>query len=239
MNIAVIFAGGTGHRMNTRSKPKQFLEMHGKPVIIYTLENFQKHKEISKIIIVCLGSWIEYCKKIVNYYGLDKVASIIPGGMNGQESIFNGLIAAKEIAVDDDIVLIHDGVRPLINKDIISKCIQCVNDNGNAITVSQVVETVFRKTEDGLVGDIFKRSECELAKAPQCFYLKDIYQAHMKAKTDGINDFIDSASLMKYYGHQLYSVEGPFENIKITTPVDFYIFRAIVEAKENLQIMGL
>ena len=240
MNIAIIFAGGTGKRMNTKSRPKQFLEMHGKPVLIYTLENFQNHPMIDKIVLVCLESWIDYAKCLLRKYFIDKVCRVVPGGKSGQESIFNGIKAAYEIFQDEDVILIHDGVRPLIDRDTITSCIEAVNQYGNAITVSPAIETIFLKEQkSSKMGKIFNRSHCEMAKAPQCFKLGDIYQAHCRAIQEGMNDFIDSASLMQYYGHSLHTVEGASENIKITTPIDFYIFRAIMDAKENLQILGL
>ena len=239
MNVAIIFAGGTGQRMNTASKPKQFLELHGKPIIIYTLEHFQNHHMIDGVILVCLSNWIPYCKDLLEKYHIDKVTRVVPGGSSGQESIFNGIKAAYELFPSDSIVLIHDGVRPLINGQVITDDITCVEVNGSAITVSPAVETIVRKRKDGHVGDIFDRSSCEMAKAPQCFYLKDIYSAHLKAIKEGKHDFIDSASIMQYYGHALSTVVGPAENIKITTPSDFYIFRAIIDARENMQIMGL
>lgn len=240
MNIAVIFAGGTGQRMNTGSKPKQFLELHGKPIIIYTLEYFQKHSQIDGIIVVCLSSWIDYCKDLLQKYHITKVLKVVSGGNSGQESIFNGLESAHRISNDKNtIVLIHDGVRPLINEALITNCIVSVKESGSAITVSPAIETVLIKNADGSIGNILKRSECEMAKAPQCFYLNDIYNCHLKAQSEGKIDFIDSASLMQYYGYKLNAVEGPTENIKITTPADFYIFRAIMDARENLQILGL
>lgn len=239
MNIAVIFAGGTGQRMNTASKPKQFLELHGKPILIYTLEHFQNHPLINGIVVVCLESWIPYCKDLITKYHIDKVASVVPGGNSGQESIYNGLKAVRDLYPEKSIVLIHDGVRPLINAQIISDDISSVIETGSAVTVSPAIETIVLKRRDGHVGDILDRSNCEMAKAPQCFYLKDIYNAHLKAIEEGRLDFIDSASIMKYYGHQLSTVVGPAENIKITTPSDFYIFRAIIDAKENMQILGL
>ena len=160
---------------------------------------------------------------------MNKVASVVPGGNSGQESIFNGLKAVRDLYPEESIVLIHDGVRPLINAQIISDDISSVIENGSAITVSPAIETIVLKQRDGHVGDILDRSNCEMAKAPQCFYLKDIYNAHLKAIEEGKLDFIDSASIMKYYGHQLSTVVGPAENIKITTPSDFYIFRAIID----------
>ena len=240
MNIAVIFAGGTGKRMNTKSKPKQFLEMHGKPVLIYTLENFENHPMIDHIILVCLEEWIDYAASLLKKFGITKVVQIVPGGSTGQESIYHGIKAAEELYGGNHTVLIHDGVRPLINGDTITRCISSVKENGNGITVSPAIETIFLKDEqNNRVGQIFDRSRCEMAKAPQCFKLQEIYEAHENARAEGINDFIDSASLMQYYGHELVTVEGPAENIKITTPSDFYVFRAIMDARENLQILGL
>ena len=238
MNIAVIFAGGTGQRMNTKTLPKQFLELHGKPILIYTLEYFQRHTQIDGIVLVCVEGWLDYCQELLDKYHITKVCAIVPGGTTGQASIWNGLHKATELFPADSIVLIHDGVRPLIDEETITKDIECVKKNGSAITVSPAVETIALRQSDGEVGEIFERSRCQLAKAPQCFYLKDIVQAHQKAQQENRSDFIDSASLMRYYGHSLFTVEGPAENIKITTPSDFYLFRALLDARENSQIFG-
>ncbi len=239
MIIALIFAGGTGQRMNTRSKPKQFLSMHGKPVLIYTLEHFQRHEMIDGIILVSLAEWIGYTKELLEKYNITKVMDVIPGGQSGQESIFGGVKYAYKHCEKNSIVLIHDGVRPLIRESTISDCIACVKQKGNAITVAPVVETVFVNDSQEGVGEIFDRSQCKLARAPQCFFLDDIYAAHKKAIEEGRENFIDSASLMQHYGAKLHTVMGPMENIKITIPSDFYIFRALMDAQENLQIMGL
>lgn len=239
MNIAIIFAGGTGQRMNTAAKPKQFLELHGKPIIIYTLEHFQEHPQIDGIVLVCLKDWIPYCRELLARFGIGKVQAIVPGGSSGQESIFRGLKAAQKLYPQDSVVLIHDGVRPLINAQLITDVIDCVEKNGSAVTVAPAIETVVVKKQDGHIGDIMDRSRCEMAKAPQCFYLKDIYGAHLRAIAEDKHDFIDSAGLMKHYGFRLSTVVGSSENIKITTPIDFYLFRAIIDARENMQILGL
>ena len=239
MNVAVIFAGGTGQRMNTRTKPKQFLELHGKPILVYTLELFQQASCVDGIILVMLEDWIPYCNELIEQYRLTKVDAIVRGGATGQESIFNGIVKAHDLYPEDSIVLIHDGVRPLVDIEAIEKCVECAKENGNAITVSPAIETVALVGEDGSVGKILPRKSCQMAKAPQCFVLGKIYQNHMKARSEGRVEFIDSASLMQSYGEKLYTVEGPSENIKITTPGDFYIFRAIIDARENSQIFGL
>lgn len=240
MNIAIVFAGGTGQRMNTASRPKQFLEVHGKPVLIYTLEKFEYHPLIDGIILVCLSDWIEYARKLAERFHITKLKGIVPGGCTGQESIYQGVRRASELYDGDSIVLIHDGVRPLIDAETITRCIDSVQINGSAITVASAIETIFvSEGNSNQVGHILNRSICKMAKAPQCFYLKDIFAAHVRAKKDGRNDFIDSASLMQHYGHKLFTVEGPSDNIKITTPADFYIFRALLDARENLQIIGV
>ena len=240
MNIAVIFAGGTGKRMNSRAKPKQFLEMHGKPVLIYTLERFDEHPKIDGIVLVCLESWIAYAKKLIKEYNITKVIDVIPGGKNGQESIFNGVRRCYQLySSGKDVVLVHDGVRPLIDEATITNCIKSVKKYGNAITTTPAIETIFVDSDNGTVGQIFNRSQCAMARAPQCFYLKELYEAHLKAQEEGNLNFIDSAMLMQHYGAELHTVEGPVENIKITTPTDFYLFRAMLDAQENLQIVGV
>lgn len=228
MKIAIIFAGGIGKRMNSTFTPKQFLKLNNKEIIIHTLEIFENTKEIDAIVVSCLEEKIVELKKLIENYRLKKVIKIVKGGKTSQESIYNGIIAAKEISKDkNSILLIHDGVRPLINQKVIKDSIDCVQKNKNAITVAPAVETII-KIKEGKIEDIFERNRCFMARAPQSFYLVDILEAHERARKEK-KEFIDSASLMKYYGHKLYVVEGPSENIKITTPMDFYIFKAIKE----------
>lgn len=239
MNIALIFAGGTGQRMNTRSVPKQFLNLHGKPLIIYTLEQFEGHPNIDGIVVSCLETHIEYMWSLVKKYGVEKTKAIVPGGATGQESIYHGLQKARELYPEDSIVLVHDGVRPLVDAETITKNIDSVKQYGNAITVTPAIETITIDNADNHLGQIVNRSRCQVAKAPQSFYLSDLLAAHEKALAEHNMNFVDSASLMQHYGSTLFTVEGKPENIKITTPMDFYIFRAIEDARENSQIFGL
>lgn len=239
MNIAVIFAGGIGKRMNSRTKPKQFLEMHNKPIIIHTLEIFENHSEIDAIVISCIDEWIPHLNYLLDKFQIKKVKSIVAGGSSGQISIYNGLKAAKKVANEEkSIVLIHDGVRPLINSKVISDNIDCVKRNGSAITTATVKETIMVVSEDSTIEYIPERENSRLARAPQSFWLNDILNAHNRALAEGINDFIDSCTMMQYYQKKLFLIDGPSENIKITTPDDFYIMRAILDAKENAQIYG-
>ena len=241
MNIGVIFAGGCGTRMNTKSKPKQFLDLNGKPIIIYTIELFDNHPQIDGIVVVCIESWIPYLKKMIRKFEITKVVRIVPGGNSGQESIYNGLCAAEEFTKEksekNPIVLIHDGVRPLITEETITDNIEKVKECGSCITTVPAIETVIVDNHDGTL-NIPKRSDCLMARAPQSFFLDDIIGAHRRSQKEGITSFIDSCSLMSHYGYKLGLVQGPMENIKITTPTDYFVLRAMVEVHENQQIFG-
>lgn len=239
MNVAVIFAGGVGRRMNNSSTPKQFLKLHGKPIIIYTLEVFQNCAEVDAICISCLSTHMEYMEQLCNKYNICKVKWIVSGGATGQESIFNGLDAVYSSCPEDSVVMIHDGVRPIITNELICANISSACEKGNAISCTRATETPAEVDADGEIISIYERKNAVIAKAPQSFVLRDIYAAHIKARKSGRNDFIDSASMMRYYGATLHMVECAWDNIKITTPSDYYIFKAIVEAKENAQIFGI
>ena len=239
MNVAVIFAGGVGRRMNNTSTPKQFLELHGKPIIIYTLEVFQRCADVDAICISCLSTHMEYMAKLCKKFEIDKVRWIVAGGATGQESIFNGLDAVHKDCPEDTVVMIHDGVRPIITSELIGANINSVLTNGNAISCAHATETPAEVSGCGEIISISERKNAVIAKAPQSFVLKDIYAAHIKARESGRNDFIDSASMMRHYGATLHMVECAWDNIKITTPSDYYIFKAIVEVKENAQIFGI
>lgn len=239
MNIAVIFAGGVGKRMKTNGIPKQFLEVYGKPILIYTLEKFENNQNIDAIVVSCLEEKMDYCKKLVDKYEITKVRAIVKGGKTGQESIYNGLKVAEQISeTDKDIVLIHDGVRPLIDDEIIDNNIKCVKENGSAITCVECKETVVILDDNDNIKDVTDRSRSRLARAPQSFYLKDILDAHRKALEDGKTDVIDSCTLMRMYGKEVSIVIGKSENLKITTPDDYYMFKALLDAKENSEIFG-
>ena len=240
MNIAVIFAGGVGSRMHSKILPKQFLEMHGKPIIVHTIDVFEASDKIDGIVIACIPEWINYLKDIIKKYNLSKVKDIVPGGSTGQESIYNGLLSAEKIAGEEpSIVLIHDGVRPLITEKTIADNIDMVQRKGSAITCVKVKETVLVVDNNNQIVNIPNRSNSRLARAPQSFWLNEILDAHEKARMEKINSFIDSSSMMQYYGKKLFLVEGPEANIKVTTPEDFYVMRAMLDAKENAQIYGV
>ncbi|MEG1581445.1 MAG: IspD/TarI family cytidylyltransferase [Bacteroidaceae bacterium] len=237
-NIAVIFAGGSGKRMNTKSKPKQFLELHGKPIIVYTLELFENHPEMDAIYVACIEGWIPYLQKLIRKFDLTKVKGVVAGGNTGQESIYNALQAAERDFKNDDLVLIHDGVRPLIDDATISDNIETATREGNCITCVAATETLVVQQTDGSL-HIPTRDRSLIARAPQTFRLGDILAAHRNAIAEGRTDFIDSCTLMSTYGARIATTIGPSENIKITTPTDFFMFRAIEEVRENSQIFGI
>ena len=238
MNHVLIFAGGTGRRMNTTDKPKQFLELHGKPVIIYTIEHFEKHPEIDNILVVCLESYIEELWQLLDKYAIKKVSKIIPGGDGGDKSIYNGLQALETVCKDDDILLLHDGVRPLINSRLISENIDSVKKYGNAISIAPTSESVVHISPNDKTVSVPPRNEMFSVKAPQAFWYLDIWNLHKRARKDGIRT-IDSAHLCSVYGVEMHFVKSTPYNIKITMPQDYFMFRALFEAMENKQLKEL
>lgn len=241
MNIGIIFAGGIGQRMTNISKPKQFLELYGVPIIIYTLRAFDNHPEIDYISVSCIESWIPYFKNLLKKFHINKVRWVVPGGKYGQSSIFNALEAVYKDEGGDNknIVLINDGVRPLISQKLISDNIKCVKMHSSAITVVKTIETGIISEDGQHARSVLDRNILYKAKAPQSFYLEDIYSGHKRAMEEGIFNSIDSCSLMTRFGMKVHFVESDHSNIKITTPEDYYIFKALYDLQESQQILGL
>lgn len=233
MNIAVVFAGGVGQRMGKTDKPKQFIEICQKPIIIHTLENFEKNKNIDAIIVVSKVEWIDYLKDLLKKYNIKKVTNVVPGGETGQMSIFSGVKSAYEMYDSNSIVLIHDGVRPFINDELIDANIENVKKKGSAVSSVYSTETVILIDENNNVKSVVERSESLIAKAPQSFYLKDIYDVHVQAQKDGITNSIDSCTLMNYYHKPLSVVLTDYDNIKITTIKDLTLAESIYKRKMN------
>lgn len=233
MNTALIFAGGIGSRMGSET-PKQFLEWNGKAVIIHTINVFERHPGIDEIVIACKEEWIDYTRELIRKEGIRKVVSIVPGGKTALDSQYNGLKEIKRLhPAEQTVVLIHDGVRPLLDADTVQRNIDSAWTYGNAITVTKAIETVIKINGDGAVLEILDRDFCRMAKAPQSFMLDEILDVHEKAIRDGKHDFIDSASMMMHYGCMLHTVMGMPENIKITTPSDYYMFLGISKNREE------
>lgn len=233
MNYALIFAGGVGQRMKSGGIPKQFLEIDGKPILIYTLEHFERHPKIDGICLVCVEEWLEHAKDLIKKYQLKKVHWLIAGGTTALDSQYKGLQTVSAACSSEDIVLIHDGVRPLICEELISECILAVEQYGAAVTVAPAIETIIKTDDAGMVNQTIERSACMLARAPQAFRLGDILSLHDRSIADNKHDFIDSVSMMLHYGRKIKTVQGPAENIKVTTPADFYICRGLLDSKEK------
>lgn len=240
MNIAVIFAGGSGVRMGA-GVPKQFLEIEGKPILIHTLRMFEMHHEIDKIYLAVLEEYIPYVWALASEFQITKLKGIVNGGKSAMDSVYNVLKCVEKENPEDSIVLIHDGVRPFVGYDVISQNISSVKKYGSAITSNLCYETVLISKDEGkTVDSIPTRKECYTAQAPQSFYLKDILEAHEKIRQVNPEyiDIVDSCTLMKVNGRATHLVEGNRGNIKVTTPIDVYMFRALLDYQENEQAFG-
>lgn len=238
-NIAIIFAGGSGARMGA-GLPKQFIEVNGKPIIIHTLEIFEEHPQIDSIYIACKPDYINKLKKYVQRFFITKVADIVPGGTTGQDSIYQALSAAAKNNPYDSIVLIHDGVRPCVQSEVITSALDCVRKNGSAITCTPLFETPIMSRDGITIDDVPRRSQCYTAQAPQCFRLGDVMEAHgrMRETNPEYKDIVDTCTLMRSLGRTVSIVEGNRGNIKVTTPEDLYTFRAMIQYKETEQVFG-
>jgi len=241
-NYALILAGGVGQRMRSSGMPKQFLEVFKKPIIVYTLEKFEECNDVDAIVIACNASWIEHMNSLVNHYGLKKIKTIISGGKDRQESVRNGINAIEKLcSEDDDVVIIHDGVRPLIEKAVISENVRIAQKYGSAMTVRSVVESVIITNNDTAKFDDFKkRDDTYSLTSPQSFkldILKNTYQ-----QTSNITQpipLLDTALAYTYLGNSIHIVKESSPNIKITTPEDYYILKALLELEENKFVFGL
>lgn len=230
--IALLIAGGSGARMH-QDIPKQFLTVNEKPVIVYTLEAFQKHPEIDSIAVVCIDGWENVLQAYARQFNITKLEHIFHGGDCGQASIRNGVYGLEEYFQPDDIVLIHDAIRPMVSADIISDCIVKTKQYGNAITVIPCAEAMMQ-TEDGVksVGS-YPRDRLKRTQTPQGFKLGDICQLHRDALKAGITNSVASCTLMIEMGKQVYFSAGSEKNIKLTTVDDIDIFKALLLAKRS------
>lgn len=240
MNIAIIFAGGSGVRMGT-GIPKQFLEINGKPVIIHTLQLFEYHEDIDQIYLAVLEDYIDYMKELVEEYHISKMRCILPGGETAQDTIYNALKKAEEENSPDSIVLIHDGVRPFVSYDTITANINGVKEFGNAITSTSCFETILISEDGRAVDSVPFRKSTYAAQAPQSFYLKDIIAAHdyVRALPTRYENMVDACTIIKSQGLKAHMIPGNRGNIKVTTPEDVYMFRALLQYQENEQAFGL
>ena len=234
MNIALIIAGGVGQRMG-QDIPKQFINVDNIPVIVYTMAAFQKHPEIDAIEIVCVDGWHEVLYAYAKQFGISKLENVVSGGKNGQDSIRNGLYdIAKRHNDDNDLVLIHDAIRPLLSEEIISNNIRVCKEHGNAITVIPC-NAAMLKTYDGIHSETqVPRDNLKETQTPQTFFLKDIIAAHKEALEKGIVASVASCTMYIELGRKLYMCKGSEKNIKLTTVEDVEIFKALLNAKKDM-----
>ena len=239
MNIAIIFAGGSGVRMGA-GVPKQFLEINGKPILIHTLQLFEEHEEIDKIYLAINEEYLDYAEKLAEDYHISKLAAIVPGGASAQDSIYHALTKAAEENPEDSIVLIHDGVRPFVDYEVICENIDSVKKYGSAITCTQCYETILISKDGSLVNEMPLRKESYAAQAPQSFRLGEVVHMHdkIRATEEGYANIVDACTLYRRLGKEPHIVLGNRGNIKVTTPEDVYMFRALIQYRENEQAFG-
>jgi len=243
MNTAIILAAGVGQRMRSGGLPKQFVSLMGKPIIIYTLEKFEQCPEIDRVIIVCHGGYVEHMKKLLEYYPISKVSQIIVGGSDRQNSLLRGLeLIFEEENADDDIIVIHDGVRPLVKIATIQENIRIAKQYGCAMTVHPVTESVVvAQDEDVDFTNFKKRTDTYSLTSPQSFRAREIREVfdNPRALREGDIPLLDAAMVYAKAGKNVHLVKEQGINLKVTTPEDYYILKAILELEENKYVFGI
>lgn len=215
--------------------PKQFINVYDKPVIVYTLEAFQKHPSIDAIEVVCLDGWHDVLWAYAKQFGIAKLENIVSGGKNGQDSIRNGLydIASRHNG-SDDIVLVHDAIRPMVSNDIISDNIRVCRQYGNAITVVPCTAAMLKTFDSLSTEEQVPRDNLKITQTPQAFFLQDIIAAHKEALKKGITNSVASCTMYIELGRKLYMSAGSEKNLKLTTAEDIEIFKALLNAKKDV-----
>lgn len=209
--------------------------MYDKPVIVYTLEAFQKHPSIDAIEVVCLDGWHDVLWAYAKQFGIAKLENIVSGGKNGQDSIRNGLydIASRHNG-SDDIVLVHDAIRPMVSNDIISDNIRVCRQYGNAITVVPCTAAMLKTFDSLSTEEQVPRDNLKITQTPQAFFLQDIIAAHKEALEKGITNSVASCTMYIELGRKLYMSAGSEKNLKLTTAEDIEIFKALLNAKKDV-----
>lgn len=233
MNIALIIAGGSGQRMR-QDIPKQFLNVQDRPVIIYTLEAFQQHPNIDKIAVVCLEGWQEIVQAYARQFNITKLEWIFKGGECGQASLYNGIMGLKEVCEENDIIVIHDAIRPMVSQEIISENISCCVLHGSAITTIPCAEAMLVTTDKESAADMIDRASLARTQTPQAFPLKKLVWAHEEAQKRGITNSIATCTLMVELGETIYLSTGSERNLKLTTTEDIEIFKALLQVRRDL-----
>jgi 2-C-methyl-D-erythritol 4-phosphate cytidylyltransferase len=233
MNIAVVIAGGVGSRM-AQDIPKQFLNVNDKPVLIYTLEGFQRHPMIDAIELVCIEGWEEIAKAYAKQFNIDKLKWVVKGGNSAQESIRNGVYNLEGIANDDDVIIIHDGIRPMIDSFVLSDVIKICNEKGNAVTSLPYNEQIFKIDPDdpSSTTEYIPRETLRRVSTPQAYKFGLLDKSYHKAFEEEIGIYGSSYTntMMVELGERLYFAAGSDKNIKLTTKDDLETFKAYLSS---------
>ncbi|RMC92303.1 2-C-methyl-D-erythritol 4-phosphate cytidylyltransferase [Clostridium autoethanogenum] len=232
MNIALIIAGGSGQRMG-QDIPKQFINVYDKPVIVYTLEAFQKHPQIDSIAVVCIEGWEKILDAYAKQFEITKLQYIISGGDCGQASIRNGVYELEKHFSQEDIVLIHDAIRPMVSQEIISDCIVKASKYGSAIACIPCAEAMLETDNQIFAERSYPRDNLKRTQTPQAFPLGKICDIHHRALEKEINNSVASCTLMIEMGEKVYFSLGSEKNIKLTTVEDIDIFKALLQANRS------
>jgi len=234
MNAAIIIAGGVGSRMGL-DIPKQFVHIYGKPVIIYTLEGFQRHPEIDAIEVVCLAGWEDTLKGYARQYGITKLKWIVTGGATGQESIRNGVYNLEGALEDDDIAIIHDGIRPMVDSSVLSDVLRVCRLHGNGVTSTPYNDQIFRILDDYSTREYIPRETLRKVATPQAYRYKLLLDAYRRAFAEdiGIRGSAYTNTMMVDLGHTLYFAAGSDKNIKLTSKDDLALFKAYLRMEND------
>lgn len=234
MNVAIIIAGGVGSRMKM-DIPKQFIHIYGKPVIIYTLEGFQKHPEIDSIEVVCLEGWEETLKDYARQYGITKLRWIVPGGATGQESIRNGVYNLEGELKGDDIAIIHDGIRPMVDSGVLSDILRVCRLHGNGVTSTPYNEQIFVKLDDFTTREYIPRETLRKVATPQAYRFDLLLKSYKRAFQEQIGIFGSAYTntMMVDLGETLYFAAGSDKNIKLTSKDDLELFKAYLKMENE------
>lgn len=234
MNTAIIIAGGVGARMGM-NVPKQFIVINDKPVIIYTMECFQNHPMIDSIVLVCIDGWQETARRYAEKFGITKLREIVTGGESGQESIRNGVYSLKGVCNDDDVVVIHDGIRPLVDQGVLSDVIVKCKKYGNAVTSMPYNEQIFIKDDEYSTTKYIPRETLRRVATPQAYTFGLLYEKYQEAfeKKIGIYGSSYTNTMMVDLGVKLYFAAGSDRNIKLTTRDDLELFLGYIKAREG------
>lgn len=233
--VAVIIAGGVGSRMG-HDIPKQFITIYDKPVLFYTLEGFENHPLIDEIVLVCIDGWHDTVRAYAKKYGITKMKKIVSGGNTGQESIRNGVFALEGICEKGDIVVIHDGIRPLVDKEVLSDVIAKAKKYGNGVTSLPYNEQIFVIDDEISTVKYIPRETLRRVATPQAYEYSKLDWAYHEAFEKGIGIYGSSYTntMMVELGERLYFAAGSDKNIKLTTPDDLALFKAYIKRNENL-----